>query len=378
VGGARSLAGKRLVIGIDARELQGRPTGTGRYLRSILRHWRDGGDAFVLYFDGPPPADPVLDHAALRLRTVGAGGSRGLTWQQLALPRAVRADGLDAFFAPAYTCPWRLPLPRVTTVHDLSFFSHPQDFTLRDALRRRLTVAASVRVSARIIGCSSFTGRELARVFPDLAPRVRVVPEGPDEDLAPPPGREAARARLDVSGPFVLSVGAILNRRCAPELVRAAARVRRRHPGLVLDLAGENRTHPRLDLARQAADLGLGAALRLSGFVDEGGLADRYAAADVFVALSEYEGFGLPALEAAARGVPLVVSRAPSLGEIFGEAALVVDPRDDWAIASAIHRVLSEPALASRLREAGLALAARYSWRETAALTRQAIAEAVA
>ena len=127
-----------------------------------------------------------------------------------------------------------------------------------------------------------------------------------------------------------------------------------------------------------ASELGLSSHVRLSGFVDEQGLADRYAAADVFVSLSEYEGFGLPALEAAARGVPLVVSREPSLGEIFGEAALLVDPRDESAIATAVHRVLGDAALASRLREAGLALARRHSWARTAALTRQALAEAAA
>ena len=93
--------------------------------------------------------------------------------------------------------------------------------------------------------------------------------------------------------------------------------------------------------------------VRLSGFVDEEGLADRYAAADAAVFLSEYEGFGLPALEAASRGVPLVVSRAPSLGEIFGRAALVVSPRDESAVAAALDRVLTEPALRATLVAAG-------------------------
>jgi glycosyltransferase involved in cell wall biosynthesis len=370
------LGDRPLVVGIDARELSGRPTGTGRYLRSLLRHWRDGGDRFVLYFDGSPPADPVLQHPALRLVPLGSGGSRGLVWEQRMLPRAARADGLDVFFAPAYTCPWRLGVPRVTTIHDLSFFAHPQDFTFREAFRRRLTVALSARVSARILVCADFTVREMARLFPDLAPRVRAIAHGPDEDLAPPPGRDAARARLGVSGPLVLSVGAILNRRCAPELVRAIARLRSAHPKVTLDLTGENRTAPRLDLAGMASDLGVSSHVRLSGFVDEPGLADRYAAADVFVSLSEYEGFGLPALEAAARGIPLVVSRDPSLGEIFGEAALLVDPRDESAIATAIRRVLGDAGLAARLREAGLALARRHSWSRTAALTRQALAEA--
>jgi glycosyltransferase involved in cell wall biosynthesis len=169
----------------------------------------------------------------------------------------------------------------------------------------------------------------------------------------------------------VLAVGAILNRRCLPELLRAVLRLRARHPALVLEVVGENRTHPRLDLEALVSALDLRAQVRLPGFVDDRELALRYAAADVFVALSEYEGFGLPALEAAAHGLPLVVGRAPSLGEVFGEAALLVDPRDESAIASAIDRVLADATTRSALVAAGRALAARHSWAETARRTRE-------
>jgi glycosyltransferase involved in cell wall biosynthesis len=264
----------------------------------------------------------------------------------------------------------------VTAVHDLSFYAYPQDFTLTDALRRRLLVGPSVRASRLVPVCSDFTRRELGRLFPDLADRARHIALGPDDDLPASPPRHEARARLTVTGPYVITVGAVLNRRCAPELLRAAARLASRHPGLVVDVVGENRTHPRLDLGAMADSLGLGAHVRLSGFVEDEALAARYAAADAAVFLSEYEGFGLPALEAAARGVPLVVSRAPSLGEVFGDAALLVDPRDETAVAAALDRVLTDEALRARLVEAGRALAARHSWAETARRTRDALREA--
>ena len=77
-----------LVIGIDGRELQGRPTGTGRYLRNLLRRWREGGDALLVYFNGPAPEDPVLDHPAITCREVGDGRARGLAWQERRLPAA--------------------------------------------------------------------------------------------------------------------------------------------------------------------------------------------------------------------------------------------------------------------------------------------------
>jgi glycosyltransferase involved in cell wall biosynthesis len=370
------LEPSRLVVGIDGRELSGRPTGTGRYLRNLLRQWRETGDRLIVYFAGRPPGDPVLDHASIGLRAVGDGHGSGLRWQERLLPRAAREDALDVFFSPAYFCPLSLDVPRVTAVHDLSFFSQPQDFSLADGLRRRVLTSLSLRASRRVLVCSQFTLRELAHRFPDLADRAVHVPLGADDDLAPPPPRDDARRRLGLVGPSVITVGAILNRRCAPELLRATARLARRHPRIVLDIVGENRTHPRTDLLALAAGLGLERNVRLSGFVDEAALADRYAAADVAVFLSEYEGFGLPALEAAARGVPLVVSRPPSLGEIFREAAVLVDPRSESEIAEGLDRVVSDSALRTRLITGGRALAARHSWADTAARTRTALLQA--
>jgi glycosyltransferase involved in cell wall biosynthesis len=365
-----------LVVGVDGRELTGRPTGVGRYLRNLLRHWRETGDRLVVYFSGAPPEHPVLDHPAIVRRRVGREGVRGLVWQQRLLPAAAQADDLDVFFAPAYWCPLCLATPRVTTVHDLSFFSHPQDFTFLDGFRRRALVSLSVRASRAVIAVSDYTRRELAARFPAEAARVIHVPHGCDDDLPPPPPHAEARRRLGVAGPYVITVGAILNRRCAPELLRALARLVRRRPDVLLDVVGENRTAPRLDLPALVTDLGLERHVRLSGFVDEAGLADRYAAADAAVFLSEYEGFGLPALEAAARGVPLVLSRAPSLGEIFGEAALLVEARSESEVAAALDRVLRDPALRAGLVAAGHALAARHSWADTAARTRAALQQA--
>jgi hypothetical protein len=108
------LDGSRLVVGIDGRELQGRPTGTGRYLRNLLRRWRETGDTLVVYFDGEPPAEATLEHRAITRRVVGDGRARGLVWQQRLLPAAARTDRLDVFFSPACSCPLRLPTPSVT------------------------------------------------------------------------------------------------------------------------------------------------------------------------------------------------------------------------------------------------------------------------
>jgi glycosyltransferase involved in cell wall biosynthesis len=363
-------------IGVDARELQGKPTGVGRYLRSLLRAWpASGGDELLLYFRGHPVPLPPSP-ATLQSRTVGAATTRGLVWQERDLPAAARQDHLDVFFAPGYACPLRLDLPRVTAVHDVSFFNWPQDFALAEAMRRRWWVGRSLAASKRVLTISDFSRREIVALMPELAGRVVTTPLGSDDDLTPAPEREIARARLGLRGPLVLTVGSIFNRRRLPELLRAIARVAPRFPGLLLDVVGENRTHPRLDLQRLSRELGIHAHVRLSGFVDEAALAERYAAADVAVFLSEYEGFGLPPLEAAARGVPLIVSSRPALSEIFGSAALVADPLDVDGVAAALARLLTSPPLRAELAGRGHALAARHSWTVTASLTRATLDEA--
>jgi glycosyltransferase involved in cell wall biosynthesis len=239
-----------------------------------------------------------------------------------------------------------------------------------------VTVAASVRASRAVLACSAFTAGEIAARFPDAASRVAHVPLGADDDLRPAPDRDAARARRGLRGPVLLTVGAILNRRCLPTLLQAVSILRRAECPASLDVVGENRTHPPLDLPYLARRLGLEDAVSLLGYASEAALAERYAAADVAVFLSEYEGFGLPALEAAARGLPLVLADRPALSEVSGEAALLVEPRDAFAVAAAVLRVLREPDLRRDLLARGRDLVARHSWAETARITRDILARA--
>jgi glycosyltransferase involved in cell wall biosynthesis len=318
----------------------------------------------------------VLDHPSVVKRPLGTEPVRGLRWQEGRLPAAAAEDRLDVFFAPAYACPLGLDVPRVTTVHDMSFFSVPDDFTLVDGMRRRATVGASIGASRRLLAVSDFTRREIAAYFPAAAGRIVVTPHGADDDLAPPPARGEARARLGLRGPMVLTVGTILNRRCLPVLFNAVARLRRAWPDLTLDVVGENRTHPTLDLPALARRTGAAPHVRLSGFVTEADLADRYAAADAMVFLSEYEGFGLTVMEAMSRGIPVVTSARPALSEVFGDTALLADPRDAPAVADALDRILRDAPLRADLVARGRALAAGHSWSACARLTRDALAAA--
>jgi hypothetical protein len=179
-----------------------------------------------------------------------------------------------------------------------------------------------------------------------------------------------------VRGPYLLTVGSIFNRRRLPELLRAVARLRPRRPDLRLDVVGDNRTRPPVDFGRLVREVGLEGCVRFEGFLDEDALALRYAAADAAVFLSDYEGFGLPAMEAASRGVPLVVSTRPALSEVFGAVALTVDAEDVSAVAAVLEHLLSAPDLRADLARRGRELAAAHVWADCARRTRAVLAEA--
>ncbi len=250
--------------------------------------------------------------------------------------------------------------------------------TSLEGLRGRLLVSASVRVSSRLIVDCDFGRRELLARFPEAAGRVAAIPLGPDDDLAPAPDRDKARLALDVDGPRVLSVGSIFNRRRLPVLIEAIARLRRSGTPAALVVVGENRTRPSVDFTQLARSQALAGAIRLLGFQSEAELARHYASADAFVFLSEYEGFGLPVLEAMVRGLPVVTSTRPSLGELFEGAALLVDPTDAGAVATALGNLLGNPRLREDLVVRGRERASRFSWAATAAQTLAVLREAAA
>jgi glycosyltransferase involved in cell wall biosynthesis len=136
----------------------------------------------------------------------------------------------------------------------------------------------------------------------------------------------------------------------------------------VLVLPGYPTPHE-AELRDRATALGLDDDVRFLGWTSGADVEGLFALSKAFVFPSFYEGFGLPVLEAMARGVPVACSDRASLPELAGDAALLFDPDDPGAIAAALERMLSDPAEAERLRAAGRARAARFTWAKAADLT---------
>jgi glycosyltransferase involved in cell wall biosynthesis len=358
-------------IAVDARELVGRPTGVGRYLSRLLEQWARSSQArlhrFTLFAHHPlATATTSLDLTHVLLP--GAGGTR---WEQGTLAAALRRANPDVLFAPAYTAPVVCPAPIVLAIHDVSFVVHPEWFSWREGLRRRIITRLAARRAHIVVTFSDFSRSEIVRRLGIAHSRVRVIPHGLGlGDVHEPPLGGPSRR------PLVLFVGSIFNRRHVDVLIRAMPAVLRQVPDAHLAVVGDNRTWPRLDPAALAEELGIGSRVSVAAFVDDERLRALYAEAAVFVFLSEYEGFGLTPLEALAAGVPPVVLDTPVAREVYGDAAAYVAAPDPGLVAEAVAMLLSEDGERRRVLGGGPAVLARYRWEDAAAATLAAIEEA--
>ena len=185
------------------------------------------------------------------------------------------------------------------------------------------------------------------------------------------------RARFGLGErPVVLSLSAKRPHKNLLALIGALARLPAEGRPLLV-LPGYPTAHEQ-ELRERARSLGIGDDVRFPAWVSAAELEGLWETARVFVFPSLYEGFGLPVLEAMARGVPVACSNASSLPEVAGDAALLFDPHSEPAIAQALERLLEDDALRARLRALGTARAGQFTWERSARLTLESYARALA
>jgi glycosyltransferase involved in cell wall biosynthesis len=290
--------------------------------------------------------------------------------EQLLLPRLAARARVQLLHSLASTAPARGRFRRVVTVHDLIYARFPEAHSgIRD-LGMRVLVPLAVRRSHRVIVDSQSTGEDLAELLHAARERIDVVPLGIGalQRVAPAPA-EAMRERLglDRERAVLLSLSAKRPHKNLSALIQALALIpAERRPLLVLP--GYATAHER-ELRERATAAGVSADVRFAGWLAGDLIEGLWRLADAFVYPSLYEGFGLPVLEAMARGVPVACSNASSLPEVAGDAALLFDPHDTAAIAAAIERVLGDRREAESLRARGLGRARKFTWERAAQAT---------
>jgi glycosyltransferase involved in cell wall biosynthesis len=278
----------------------------------------------------------------------------------------------DAWFGPANVVPPALPRPMVVTIHDLNFLTVPGSYDRGYARYAATTFRLSARRATRVVTGSKSARDHVVAQF-DLDPaRVSVVYPGADHlaTVAPTP-RDLGLPRR-----YALFVGQTEPHKNVAVLLEAwRAGVPDDLDLVICGPAGRDDARLR-SLAATADELR--SRVHFLGMLGDQDLARVYEDAQLFIFPSLGEGFGFPPLEAMARGVPTAVSDAGALPEVTAGGAMVFNPADVEGLAALVTRLATDPTLRMTLRDAGRAVARKYTWAATAAGLWEEVRQAVA
>jgi GT2 family glycosyltransferase/glycosyltransferase involved in cell wall biosynthesis len=288
----------------------------------------------------------------------------GHLWEQAYLPAA--ALEARAIYCPANLAPV-VSRRSVVVIHDLAALRHPEWYTPAYTIYQRQILPLLAHRARRVIAPSEFSRTDVAEGLGLDPERIAVVPNGVDRCFSPSADAGPARRAYGLERPYVLVVGTRIARKNLAALAAAGRRLK--SIGVELVSAGSGRHYMRP---------GETPPLRALGYVPEPYLPGLYAGAAALAMPSLYEGFGLPVLEAMASGVPVIAANRAALPETCGDAALLVDPKDETELADALATAITDDELRRTLVDAGLRQAARFSWDRAAERTDAVVGDVLA
>lgn len=364
-------------LGIDAKWFRVGPPSGRVVVRALVRELLqlDSSHTWVVFVDEAASNDFPFSRPGVEVIPVWAGNN--FASNLFVLPSAARRARVDVLLSQNFVAPWGVRR-RTGLVYDVIFDSHPQFYTWKERLYFSPLRMLS-RTADRLCTISAAERDRMLRLRYGHVGHIDVAPLGVDSGFRPasahsPAALEELRNRLGLPDRFVLFVGRLNARKNVRGLVRALPL--RSGPRLPCVVVGESDWKDD-DPRKLASELGLGDEVRFVGGLSLGDLQLVYALATAFCFPSFEEGFGLPALEAMASGVPVVASAIPALREVCGPDAVFCDPTDPASIARALDALAADEGLSAKLRRRGIDRASTFTWRRTAECVLQMMEAAV-
>lgn len=346
-------------LAINGRFLLRRLTGVDRFASEVIaamqriRSETKPDDRFHLTVV-TPSQPPDVGERAFEFRQVGSGS--GQLWEQLSFPRALRRGEIG--LSLCNTAPI-LGRNQVVVIHDAATVAIPHAFSRGFRWWYRLLMPMLGRVSKRVLTVSEFSKDELTKRFGIPKEKITVVVEGGEHILRLPPDRGALSKFGLGERPYVFAVSSMAAHKNFRLVLKALSTLA--DPPFDVAIAGGAN-------ARVFGTEGIVETDRIKwlGYVSDSELRALYEGAMCFVFPSLYEGFGIPPLEAMHCGCPVVASRAASIPEVCGDAALYFDPCDSDELAALLVRVSGDDSLRADLRARGYEQAKKFSWEKAA------------
>jgi glycosyltransferase involved in cell wall biosynthesis len=353
-------------IGVDARPLSYDLTGIGVYLKHLLAALQkiDDQNHYFLFSNGL--IDLTLDNR--KWSKIEGGSTRRLLstpWMQLRGTVIAAEKGINLFWSPRHHLPLFLPsrIKTVITIHDITHLLFPATMSLPNLLVERLLMGPSLRKADSVIADSNSTAQGIRAHYPvDSDKVITIYPGKPD---LPDPATDAFHSPLDLPPRFFLFVGTLDPRKNLLRVLNAFEQIDPQMHDVHLVIVGGQGWKNRQFYQQLNTNQNKNRVV-MTGFVSRQQLKLIYENAVCLLFPSVYEGFGFPILEAMSCGSPVITSRTASMPEVAGDAAMLVDPIDTGAIASAMLEIMTNTALRDTLITKGYQRLDNFSWEKCA------------
>lgn len=349
-------------IGLMLRALDEKG-GVGVYTRYVTEELLsiDHRNEYLLYYRSPEHVGRFSRYDNVTERVVSAPGKAA--WDQIAIPWRCWRDGVDVVFHPKFTVPFLAPSRTMMVLHGAGWFLS-DFFGGWDLKYIKAVMPWYLKRADRVLSVSQVTTDTFNELFDVPPDRIHTVYFGPGKHfrrIDDPATLARVREKYDLPERYVLTLTKIggSERKNFGGVSEAFRRASDDIPhALVVGGKGCERLRGDYDIPED----GWGARVRFPGWIDQEDLPAVYSMADVFLYPSKMEAFPIPITEALATGTPIITSDRNGLLELAGDAALMVDADDPDALAGALRDVLTDDALAARLRASGLRRSERFSW----------------